>query len=147
MDESECTCPSCGGHLSVHDHRVRRVILKSGRKVTLLVPRGRCPKCRRLHVELPNFVVPFKHYEAQAIQDVVDGPGKMSCPAEDSTMRRWIAEFRRLKPKLEVILRLSCGGAFPLFGPSLLERLRRKAKHWASSVMPLLTVRGLLPAT
>ena len=76
MDESECTCPSCGGHLSVHDHRVRRVILKSGRKVTLLVPRGRCPKCRRLHVELPNFVVPFKHYEDKAIQDVVDGQSR-----------------------------------------------------------------------
>lgn len=145
---SECVCPSCGAPLCCHDHRERHVLLKSGIHVTLLVPRCRCLQCRRLHTLLPDFVVPYKHYEASVIQGVVDGKDLSACPAEDSTLRRWQSEFRRMAPYAETLLRKVQDAAYPLFGASLLAFLRQKfPRRWMRSVLPLLSAHGFFPAT
>ncbi len=53
----------------------------------LLIPRYRCSACKKLHRVLPEFMVGFKQYTADVIQDAtsgmdVDGP----C---DMTVKRW----------------------------------------------------------
>ena len=52
-----------------------------------------CTSCRRIHSELPDIIQPFKHYAAKVIQNALDENTDM-CPAEDSTIRRWISEFK-----------------------------------------------------
>lgn len=122
--------------------------MKSGIHVTLLVPRCRYLQCRRLHTLLPDFVVPYKHYEAFVIQGVVDGKDLSACPAEDSTLRRWRSEFRRMAPYAETLLRKVQDAAYPLFGASLLAFLRQKfPRRWMRSVLPLLSAHGFFPAT
>ncbi|HOW23609.1 MAG TPA: DUF6431 domain-containing protein [Sedimentibacter sp.] len=48
--------------------------------------RLKCPGCGKLHLELPDFMAPKKHYEARLIEDVMAGRSD-SCPADDSTIR------------------------------------------------------------
>ena len=37
-----------------------------------MIRRLYCKKCRRLHNELPDILSPYKHYEAETIEGVVD---------------------------------------------------------------------------
>ncbi|WP_220387731.1 DUF6431 domain-containing protein [Sporomusa ovata] len=140
-------CPHCSTPLSCHDHRVRYVKLRCGIRVALAVPRGYCAKCQRLHTELPSFVRPYKHYEASVMQDVVDDKSLMTCPADDSTIRRWKAEFSASAPYIETLLHAACAKKVPLFGEPLLAILRRKIRRWSILVTPLLCASDFYPAT
>ncbi len=81
-------CPQCGLLLSGYDTKKRHVIDSSGAVRWFLLRRLSCPGCGKLHIELPDFMQPKKHYEAQLIKDVLAGHSD-SCPADDSTIRRW----------------------------------------------------------
>ncbi len=81
-------CPDCGLLLSGYDTRARHVIDNSGEVRWFLLRRLRCNGCCKLHLELPDFMQPKKHYEAQLINDVLAGRSDF-CPADDSTIRRW----------------------------------------------------------
>jgi hypothetical protein len=111
------------------------------------VPAGICPQCGHTHTELPNFIQPYKHYEASVIQDVVDGKSRDTCEADESTMRRWLAEHRRIAPHVETLLRAAQKNAYPLFGASLLTYLRQTKGHWLAFVTPLLCAAGFFPCT
>ncbi|MDR1979898.1 MAG: DUF6431 domain-containing protein [Synergistaceae bacterium] len=67
MDQETVSCPFCGGFLTARDSRTRFVIRKDGERETWIVRRLRCCSCGKLHTELPQFILPFKHYEALAI--------------------------------------------------------------------------------
>ena len=62
-------CPDCGRLLSGYDTRKRHVIDSSGAVYWFLLRRLNCPCCQKLHLELPAFMQPKKHYEAQLIRD------------------------------------------------------------------------------
>jgi hypothetical protein len=81
-------CPDCGQLLSGYDTRARHVVESSGRIRWFRLRRLKCPSCGTLHLELPDFMEPKKHYEAQLIEEVRAGRSD-SCPADDSTIRRW----------------------------------------------------------
>lgn len=81
-------CPDCGRLLSGYDTRRRHVIDDTGAARWFLLRRLRCPSCGKLHLEIPDFMQARKHYEAQLIRDVLAGLSE-SCPADDSTIRRW----------------------------------------------------------
>jgi hypothetical protein len=114
------------------------VRLRCGIKVRLLVPRGFCHNCHRLHTQLPSFVQPYKHYEALVIQQVIDGKSLSTCPAEDSTIRRWQAAFRHAAPYLETLLYAVRHRKHPLFGASLLEKLQKSIRRWLTFVTRML---------
>lgn len=46
-----------------------------GKKDWLLIERRKCTNesCRKTHRLLPDICVPYKHYEAELIEDVIDG--------------------------------------------------------------------------
>ncbi|MBQ9902168.1 MAG: hypothetical protein IJM51_07260 [Clostridia bacterium] len=74
--EEEPVCPICQTKLKFRDWR-RRISIKEGREVTwIMIRRLYCKKCRRLHNELPDILSPYKHYEAETIEGVVDGINK-----------------------------------------------------------------------
>ena len=83
------SCPSCGGQLSGYDTRQRHVIDGAGLARWYLCRRLRCRSCGSLHVELPDFMTARRHYEADVIQQARAGDPAGSCPADDSTIRRW----------------------------------------------------------
>lgn len=82
-------CPDCGQLLSGYDTRARHVVESSGRIRWFRLRRLKCPGCGTLHIELPDFMESKKHYEARLIEEVRAGQFD-SCPADDSTIRRWM---------------------------------------------------------
>ena len=81
-------CPLCGAVMAGYDTRKRKSIDDSGERKTLLLRRLRCPQCGVLHLEIPEFLLPHKHYDREVISTVLSGDSS-SCPADDSTIRRW----------------------------------------------------------
>lgn len=81
-------CPYCGNLLTGYDTRKRIVIGDDRKPTTFLLRRLRCGTCRKLHLEIPSFIAPHKHYSAETIRQVLQEGGKL-CPADDSTIRRW----------------------------------------------------------
>lgn len=82
------SCPSCGGPLAGYDSRKRGVIGSDGITYDFLLRRLRCSVCSRLHLEIPDFIKPQKHYSAETIRQAIFNQNS-SCPADDSTIRRW----------------------------------------------------------
>ena len=66
-------CPVCGGTLKYRDSRPRIRKKEGGLKEYLMIRRLRCTECLRHHNELPDCLVPHKHYEAEVISGVLDG--------------------------------------------------------------------------
>ena len=94
--EGEKICPECRNRLSYYDTVRRIVLLKGRRKRRAYIRRLRCEQCRRIHRELPNYIFPYKQYEAEIIRGVIAGfitpetEGYEEYPCEE-TMRLWIA--------------------------------------------------------
>lgn len=66
-------CPKCGGTLKYYDN-VRRIIrTKGGNTSWIRVKRYKCENCNKIHRLLPDFIFPYKHYEADIILGVVNG--------------------------------------------------------------------------
>ena len=87
-------CPDCGGNLKYYDKVSRIVRTKGGRKRWVKVKRYKCVDCNSLHRFLPEFIFPYKQYDASIIRGVVDGSitpetlGFEDYPCE-VTMARW----------------------------------------------------------
>jgi hypothetical protein len=84
-------CPSCGSLCSGYDTRSRRLVGGDGSVTVYRLRRVRCPLCNALHLELPDFMRPRKHYAEEVISGVLEGGGE-DCPAEGTTMWRWRRE-------------------------------------------------------
>lgn len=91
-------CPVCSVLMSGYDTRLRHCIGVDGVPRWFKLRRLRCPSCRKLHLELPDFMERNKHYEAQLIAETIAGIER-ACPAEDSTIRRWKKSPPGLPPK------------------------------------------------
>ena len=122
----ECTdqilrCPSCGGQLHYRDSRKRSMRMEGGEKLHLQVCRFRCKRCRHYHTELPDCVVPYKHYVSEVICGVLDGvvgPDDLDAEVYPSamTMLRWLQWFLANIQNMEghlhrtmMLLRQFCG--------------------------------------
>lgn len=94
ISNNESICPKCGGQLKYYDSVKRLVRTKYGRKKKVVVPRFRCTQCHSIHRELPDFIFPYKQYEADIIIGVIEGLitsetiGFEDYPCE-MTMIRW----------------------------------------------------------
>lgn len=84
-------CPDCGGALKIRDSKRRRVILSDGDVRTFSLRRLKCLTCGSLHLEMPDLIVPHKHYSRDVIEKALNG-SYPNCPAENSTIYRWEQE-------------------------------------------------------
>lgn len=89
-------CPDCGALMSGYCSQRRKVIGSDGNSLILLVRRLKCPMCNHMHSELPDIIVPNKHYSSDTIRRVRSGDASI-CPADDSTMRRWRKDSSKQK--------------------------------------------------
>ena len=87
-------CKRCGGDLRYYDSVRRMIRTKGGHKCWIKVQRLKCDDCRKIHRELPDYIFPYKHYDAETIRGVLDGTitsdtlGYEDYPCE-MTIKRW----------------------------------------------------------
>lgn len=113
--------------------------IAGGRKEWYLIRRLKCSngKCRRLHNELPDFILPYKHYDAGLIEDVADGVvSEEDAETEDypceGTMKhwRWWSQMNEINVEGQIRLAahrfLGFDEKFLKSGYSLLEKLKER---------------------
>ena len=141
-----CTCPCCGGKLRYRDRRRRIKRSFGGTKCYLWLRRLICLECRRLHLELPDELVPRKHYSSEVIENVVDG---VSTEEDESTedypcvdtMKRWKDWMEKSQVQIEGWLRsvgerlLGLGAELLSTGDALLQKLRERGAGWLGICM------------
>ena len=94
-------CPKCGGELKYYDSVGRLVMTKYRRRYKITVKRYKCIQCGSVHRLIPNDIYPFKHYERELIDGVVeriidsDTLGFEDYPCV-LTMNRWLKIFHSL---------------------------------------------------
>ena len=87
-------CLMCGDKLKYYDS-VRRIVRTKSRKSRwIIVPRYQCVGCRCIRRYLPDYIYPYKQYESEIIDGVIEGlitcdtVGFEDYPCE-LTMIRW----------------------------------------------------------
>ena len=140
-------CPVCNEQLKYRDSRKRIRRKEGGRIEQLIVRRLLCPHCRKLHVELPDCLVPRKHYDAEVISGVIDGvvtPDDLD--SEDhpcaATMRRWCRWFFENRTNMEGLLRramLTAGKLLPVSSSdSFLTFLQAQTSRWLENILRII---------
>lgn len=89
-------CPCCGMALSVIGSRPRKYLESTGEPSVLVIRRLRCTKCRRIHHELPDILVPYKRYRSASIEAVLPLDTPLVVAADESTLYRWHQWFLEL---------------------------------------------------
>jgi hypothetical protein len=134
-------CPDCGAPLNYRDSCPRHMKLEGGENSEYLIRRLKCTHCKKLHRELPDCFVPYKHYAAEVISGVLDGIISIhDADTEDypceMTLSRWHRWLTINIDRIEGYLR-SVGSQLPSYGEellksgiSLLQKLRSLNPHW-----------------
>lgn len=141
-------CPICFEELRYRDSRGRKVKDYLGEVRRFKLRRLRCEKCRHLHTEIPDIIQPFKHYDSEAIQAVIDGDKRAeSCAADTSTMRRWKADMRDALPdisqRVAAVDARETNEAVPLASAeTVIENIKKRCRRWLAFVMVLLINSG-----
>lgn len=89
-------CPVCEEELLGIGSRRRKGRKATGEQVTYGIRRLRCVGCRRIHHELPDLLVPYKHYEAVAMESVISPGTMLDVAADESTLYRWRLWFAQM---------------------------------------------------
>jgi hypothetical protein len=151
ISEEETVCPLCGGELKYRDSRKRitKDILGDIRR--FLLRRLRCIRCNKLHTEIPDIILPYKRYDTEAVQSVLDGAESASaCAADDSTMRRWRTSFAEAEADMEqrvtsIYARERDEPVGIICGEKAITRIRNTEPRWLPFVIKLLIVAGHVP--
>ena len=143
-------CPACGKELTGHGTKKRHNKDENGDKVWYQIPRKECKKCKKTHIMLPDFMIPYKHYRAEIIEAVIDGTD-IYFAIEESTIYRWKRWFRNIKEQLNSNLRAvrqaEEGLFYTLLGntSSLLEEIRQSGGKWLAKAIGI-TINAGYPA-
>jgi len=146
--EISIRCPLCDGCLKYRDSKVRDVKDMFGETRSFSLRRLRCIICQKLHTEIPDIIQPYKHYDSHTIQSVLDDSedAKM-CVADNSTIRRWKADFAKAEPDIEqrlasVYAQQTDEKAPLVFLGMILSAIRATVERWLAFVMKLLINNG-----
>ena len=144
--ENSHLCPVCQGMLRYRDSRPRIRKKEGGMRERLMIRRFRCQNCHSYHNELPDCLVPYKHYEAEVIAGVLDEvilPEDLD--SEDylsfNTMLRWLQWFRENLQRIEGYLRtvgyqiLNLGEELLFTSDLLLNKIRNRYQNWLELIL------------
>lgn len=98
VDSNPC-CLDCGSSMIHYDSRKRIRRYENGSFDYIRVRRLYCSSCKKYHTELPDELIPYKHYRADIIEGVLEDIIHDSDPDSDkypstSTMDKWILWFK-----------------------------------------------------
>lgn len=140
-------CPTCRRKRKLYDH-VRRYVRKyKDKHVTVYVPRLKC-ECGIQRV-LPQNIVPYKHFEAEVIENVVDeiiypGDEEIENHPCESTADRWKKWIAGNKTQIDSAL-AAVNNRYRLFegshlnmAVSLLKQLRENYDSWLEIIDKIL---------
>lgn len=100
--ENQNLCPICGNELKHYDKVKRIVRTKNHKSYWISINRSYCIKCHSVHRVIPNYMYPYKQYEAEVINGVIE---KLITPETlgfedypcETTFREWLSiDFRVL---------------------------------------------------
>ena len=93
-------CPDCNGRLKAHSCYSRHFRDENGKRYYGWVAQVHCADCDTYPALIPDFLMPHKHYEASVIEAEIaraegtGSPGLSSCQANESTVLRWVRQFK-----------------------------------------------------
>jgi hypothetical protein len=110
---------------------------EEGEKVWIRIRRLKCKECGKLHRELPDILLPYKHYRCEIIEETLDGKEEV-CGPDGRTFQRWRDWFEWVRVSLEKVLnaiRVAKEGLLGLLDVAepLLEGRRRRGGGWLAS--------------
>ena len=141
-------CPLCGGTLVYRNSKKRRVKNFLGIVTFFLLRRFLCQLCGKLHTELPDIIQPYKHYDSETIQSVIDGTKNAAlCEADEATIRRWKKTFANEEPDIEQrlssVYALETDSQTPITTPArIINGIKSKNDRWLAFVIALLINNG-----
>jgi hypothetical protein len=101
--DEEVVCPICGyKKMKRKGRRKRSVIMPSGKIKVLKIRRLKCKRCKKIHHELPDIIVPYKHHSAETIEIIINGSDE-SFYCEESTINRIKAWWLTIKLYIESV--------------------------------------------
>ena len=141
-------CPKCRGILTYRDSRPRIRKHEGGGQDFIIIRRFRCENCHSYHNELPDCLLPYKHYETEVISGVLDGViTEQDEESEDfpslPTIHRWLLWLKINCFNIEGFLRNAACSVFQLGEDvlfsmdSLLDAIRNKYQNWLEIVIRL----------
>jgi len=68
--DEKLTCPICTSDLKVIGSRNRKAIV-NGKQQIYVIRRLQCKKCKQIHHELPDLMVPYKRHSLQGIEEAI----------------------------------------------------------------------------
>jgi len=141
-------CPLCSGSVYHRDNKTRYLKNANGDRCRFSLRRMLCELCKTLHTEIPEIIQPYKHYDSETIQSVLDGNKEAkACVADDSTIRRWKKSFAEAEPDITrratSVLKQESKKAVPV-KITILTILYFKGmyENWLASIMRLLINNG-----
>lgn len=109
-----------------HYDSIKRIWRKEGGATAwIVIRRLRCANCNRILRELPDVLTPYKHYETDVIEGVIEGIIQPTDEESEDfptveTMERWKDWIRRNKDNINGFLK-SIGYRILEFGVQLLQ--------------------------
>jgi len=124
----------------VHSTVKRHYRTEDGEKHWIRIRRLRCKECGKIHRQLPDAILPYKHYLAQVIENVLENMEPEPTEPDASTLARWRAWFAWVTAVLEAVLlsiQIQVMGLLQkLFGDEMpLSARRTKGGSWLSDSM------------
>lgn len=135
------------------DRRKRIGRTLDGDRSVYLVRRMYCYDCHIMHVELPDFLIKYKHFEVQIIEDTIDENISVEdgypAPSE-MTMRRWQDWFASIHSVMDSILysvRAMLEDLLPCLinEDSLASALRSQGEGWLITAFSVMINAGKYP--
>ena len=148
VSDEAVPCPLCKGRLFYRNSRLRKLMDLAGDISKFLLRRFVCERCKKLHTEIPCIIQPYKHYDSETIQGVLDGgEGAKSCCADDSTIRRWRSDFAKeeadITQRLLSVFAAASDEKPPIRASGqVFHGIRALRERWLAFVMALLINHG-----
>ena len=92
-------CPICRNEMKSHGRCTRYIEISGEERRTYSLRIFFCPECHHYHRELPDFMIPYKHYSAETYAEIHNNPSNcFKCSVDEHSFRRmraWVSAFMK----------------------------------------------------
>jgi len=106
----------------------------------LMVRRIKCKDCGKMHHVLPDTIVPYKHYNTEAIERIIRGKAEETFCSESEINRIkswWVRMKLYVLEKAEAVIRIGEGQITPDSKLAIISRTLANAHLWPSTRVAL----------
>ena len=140
-------CPKCNNIMKFRDTCNRHSKNKESECTWYVLRRFEC--CGSTHREIPDFLFPYKHYEADVVQAAIDG-NTDGIAADESTIRRWQSQWETQEARIRLVLMallVQVRNEVPKLtgvSPDIILLIKKEYSRWLAFVLRMLTF-GCIP--